>query len=213
MECTPKVRQENKRHCRGEDDVQRQASSVQPRVQAGGGGLAARKSFGSQFLTELSYQYKRDVFHNSPRRPFSSDRTGPEHNLRLDFTYLLDAANTIGLSLRAVRADANQYFEANDQWGIGASYTILYPLFGLPDPASTTLTGRFSRAIYDEPDPFIDPGVTRRDDRKEISLLNSFPLWRSLSLVLNLQYLDVSSTLPNFTYDNFSVTLGIAWRF
>ena len=179
-----------------------------------GGGLAARKSFGSQFLTELSYQYQRDVFHNSPRRPFSSDRTGPEHNVRLDFTYLLDAANTIGLSLRATRADANQDFEANDQWGIGASYTVLYPLFGLlPDPASTTLTARFSRAIYDEPDPFIDPGVTRRDDRKEISLLNSFPLWRSLSLVLNLQYLDVSSTLPNFTYDNFSVTLGVAWRF
>lgn len=179
-----------------------------------GAGTTLRRQIGPQLLAYLGYLYRRETFHNSPNRQVASDRSGNEHDLTFDLTYLIGQRDSIGFSLGGIRADARKDYEAYKEWIAALGYTLRHDAFGLVrEPVSTTLLGRFRRAVYDAPNPFIDPGTTRRDDYKEISLLNSLPVGERLSVILNVQYLDVTSTLPNFAYDDVSVTLGIAWQF
>ena len=96
---------------------------------------------------------------------------------------------------------------------VGVQQSIDPPFQITRGPWYLNLTGAYDFTNYDEPDAIIDPGVTRQDREKRISLQISVPLIDRLNLVTTGQYRDVGSNLPNFEYDDTAITVGAQWIF
>jgi len=66
---------------------------------------------------------------------------------------------------------------------------------------------------YREPNPLIDPDVTRKDREQFVGLALDTQVYKSFGLGIRLQYSRTDSNLPNFRIDNFSVSAGPTFRF
>jgi hypothetical protein len=66
---------------------------------------------------------------------------------------------------------------------------------------------------YREPNPLVDPDVTRKDRERFVGLAVDTQLYKSFGLGIRLQYSRTDSNLPNFRADNFSISAGPTFRF
>lgn len=87
----------------------------------------------------------------------------------------------------------------------------------MPELVSGRWTSSFSALVshrkFNEIDPVIDPGNKRVDRERRFQFVQTVPLWRSLSLVGMAQRTLVVSSLPNFSYTNTTLTIGLSYRF
>jgi hypothetical protein len=66
---------------------------------------------------------------------------------------------------------------------------------------------------YREPNPLVDPDVTRKDRERFVGLALDTQIYKSFGLGMRVQYSRTDSNLPNFRTDNFSVSAGPTFRF
>ena len=66
---------------------------------------------------------------------------------------------------------------------------------------------------YRDPNPLIDPDVTRKDRERYVGLALDAQVHKSFGLGIRLQYSQTDSNLPNFRTDNLSVSAGPTFRF
>ena len=66
---------------------------------------------------------------------------------------------------------------------------------------------------YREPNPLVDPDVTRQDRERYVGLALDAQLYKNFGLGIRVQYSRTNSNLPNFRTDNFSVSAGPTFRF
>ena len=66
---------------------------------------------------------------------------------------------------------------------------------------------------YREPNPLVDPDVTRRDRERYFGLAIDDLLYKNFGVGVRVQYSRTDSTLPNFRTDNLSVSAGPTFRF
>ncbi len=179
-----------------------------------GGGLTLERSFGKRLPVQINYEGRRRVFRNSDRRPTANLQTGYEHRLRLGGRYLFTPETNVGLTGWLKRETAGKGFFANREAAIGPSLTVGYPA---PWPFkrrwSSSLSAVWIWRRYDVPDPTIDPIKRRVDRERRIQFLTAIPLWKTLSLIATAQRVVVDSSLPNFKYNNTSVSVGLSYRF
>ncbi len=71
----------------------------------------------------------------------------------------------------------------------------------------------YSRYSYDAPNPFIFPGMSRVDDQYRVGLALDVPVYEQFGILTQVQYSWSESNLPNYTFNNFSVSVGPNVRF
>lgn len=71
----------------------------------------------------------------------------------------------------------------------------------------------FSRYAYDTPNPFITRFITETDNQYRVGLALDVPIHEQWGLLTQIQYSWSNSTLPNYAFDNFSVSVGPNVRF
>jgi len=71
----------------------------------------------------------------------------------------------------------------------------------------------YSRYSYDAPNPFITNLVTQVDNQYRVGLALDVPIHEQWGLLTQIQYSWSESSLPNYAFDNFSISVGPNVRF
>ncbi|MFS8038228.1 tetratricopeptide repeat protein [Xanthobacter sp. AM11] len=71
----------------------------------------------------------------------------------------------------------------------------------------------YSRYSYDAPNPFITNLITQTDNQYRVGFALDVPVYEQWGLLTQVQYSWSDSTLPNYAFDNFSVSVGPNVRF
>lgn len=178
-----------------------------------GGGLNIRKLFGLRALADATLSAEHQDFSNSSDRPTADDRTGPYYSGRGRLSYQLLPRTLLFATASGAKRDSDEDFESFDEGGGGLGVTQTYNApFGVTGISwSSSLSASIRRTVYDEADPSIDPDEKRKDTRIDVNFSTNIPVSRSFTVVVTGLYTDNDSNLPNFDYDNWAGSLGVAF--
>jgi hypothetical protein len=182
---------------------------------AGGFGIDVREEYSSALATELGYTVRFKDVRDSGRRPTASELSGTEHTIAGRVRYAVTRDAVLGLDLAYARDETDKEYNNSDRFRIMATASQRYPApFGLTaDQWTTTVFVVHSWYDFDTPDPVIDPGTTRRDREWRIGIGQVVPLSDAWSVLAQVEHIDNDSNLPNYTFTNTSVLVGVSYRF
>ncbi len=154
-------------------------------------------------------------FIDSPENPTAETQSGNELLTNLRVTHEVYPGLFVAGQVFRNRFNANEDFETYDALGAAASISYFFDNPGDPtlDPAVVRLSGAWQRRDYDKPNPIIDPNTTQKDDRYDVRLGTVVPFSKDLAATFSLTYTDNQSTLPNDSFDNFRVSVGVRYNF
>jgi len=180
-----------------------------------GGGINVRYAVSNRLLAETTFEVRDRDFTNSDRRATAEDQSGQIYVLRGGLTYQLFVDTLIGANVSAARNESEEDFENFNEGQVTLSVTQTYqdPFELTAHDWSSSLSLGVRRTEFDDPEPAVDPNVTRDETRVDIRFTTNIPIVEDVTLVLSAQHTENYSNLPNFEFDNTSGTVGINWRF
>jgi hypothetical protein len=92
-------------------------------------------------------------------------------------------------------------------------YEFSLPVFGAPHQFVIAPTIGFSLANYYAPNPIVDPFRIRTDREQRYGAIFDAQIYKNVGVRAQLQYTKIDSTLPNYTTDNFAISIGPTGRF
>lgn len=117
--------------------------------------------------------------------------------------------------LETDRTDAD--WNANVEAGLRVSVTRAVALPGVEDvlagPLSLSGFGQVSRRVFDEADPAVDPGTTRRDTDWRLGARLYAPVTARSGVALDAGWFERVSNLPNYDLDNIEVGISYVFSF
>ncbi len=177
-----------------------------------GGGVDISLPLSDRLNTDFTYQYRSVDYRNIPSRPTSTLFNGHENQVRTRVNYRFRNTWYVygEISTRFVRTEVNylDFDEYGATLGTSFEYTV-----GSMRPWLFSAYVTYYHRPYDAPDPAVDPTRTRRENEIRTGIANVIPVWRSVALVQQVDYLKTFANIPNYARDNVSVMLGAIWRF
>lgn len=173
-----------------------------------GGGASLELRVPPRWTIELTWASRFGNYQNSDFRPTARDFTGAEHSLSASVAYLIDQNTRITAGVYGVRGGARQPFYDRSGWGAFlAANTTINLTQGYAIGASAR--AGYRRTAFDDPDPSINPDVSRRDNRYEVGVLAIFPITRELAVTAEYEWYSQRSNYGFYRYDNHAVTIGL----
>src|SRR5690606_31470494 len=163
----------------------------------------------------VGFEHRFRWFNDTDDNPTASERDGHLDQLRFDARWAATPRDIIAGSLYGVYNNADAGFRSYGEHGGRLAYTRLFePLFGA-EARPLALTGAvgYRATDYDDPDPLVAPGTTRRDREWRVSGVASVGLAADWDLVVEVEYREVDSNIELYEFDNFAVTVGGVWHF
>lgn len=182
---------------------------------AGGWGIDGDYRTSETLLWGGTYENSRLVF-SSRNDIFNAPSLGGTRQiLRLHATAETAVNRFLDAELGYTDFDGNTPYTAYKGPQAKLTYTLTYPsptsAAGLP--WTTTLSGSAQQRDYRGADASVDPRTVRKDTEWRWSLVNVMPVTRDLSVLLQLEYTNIASNIPNFTNTNTAGTLGVIWKY
>lgn len=182
---------------------------------AWGSGLETTAPISKSTTAALTVFGRRREFVNNPDASTNSNSTGNDIASSLEFRTNLNADLTLAFASNYTRYIAAVASESYAEFGMTTSLTYRFK-----DPVGindrqwiAVLSAGVARAVYDQPDPTVDPNLIRQQNDVSFGLLLGIPLDESLSLVSQTSYVRRDATIANYAYDAFSTLAGVSWRF
>lgn len=186
-----------------------------PDYYAPGAGANLTLTFAPDIQGEATLEMRDKRFQNTVAATTKTNRDGIETIARLKATYLLTPSISFNLNPSWTRQNTDNDSDANTEYafGVGFLWSFGSPLKWLSAPWA--LIGNATRAytIYDSVDSTISTAQIRTDRDWRLTLTQAIPLSDDWSVVTTLGRTLRASTLPNFSYENDSVTVGANLRF
>jgi hypothetical protein len=117
--------------------------------------------------------------------------------------------------LETDRTDAD--WNANVEAGLRVSLTRAIAVPGAEDvlagPMSLSGFGQVSRRVFDDADPAVDPGTTRRDTDWRLGARLYAPVTARSGVALDAGWFERVSNLPNYDLDNIEVGISYVFSF
>jgi hypothetical protein len=183
-----------------------------------GGSLRVQHAISPTLSMFGAAKVEQQAFHNVGDATTASEQNGRNYQLTTGGNYVLDTRNRLQLTLEHTRNSAARRWESYSREGVTGSHTWL---LGSGAFLLSSLTANFDR--YDGPDPFI-ASVTRRDESVRARTTFGIPLgslgdmpegWEDVSLTATAEAYRQVSTITNYTYNNYRLSLGVGkvWEF
>lgn len=152
---------------------------------------------------------------NSDVNPTAENFEGRQITARFGFRRALTARLAIDTALSLTDSNLDASFESNVATGIELSLrqSVGNPFGSNLDPANLSLTAGYALAEYDQANPQVDPNVVQEDDRWRIGLDAAIPVAEQWLLNAGLAYARNDSNLPNDSYDNLQISIGVSYNF
>lgn len=177
-----------------------------------GAGLNARYAARANLLLEAELRYLAEDYRDTEDQPFGSLRSGQDLTFRPGLSYEIGPRTVVSGDLLAGHKNADAGFESFTDLGGGVSLTHVFA-DGVVDGWSLTGNAFYRRSAYSDPDPAVDPDVSRTDDRVDLGLSLGIPLTEALSLSLGVRHSENDSNLPNYEFDNTTVSVLTSFAF
>jgi hypothetical protein len=164
---------------------------------------------------EAVFEMRDRRFNNTVAQPNKTDRDGVETIGRLKFTYLLSPQLSVNFGPSVTRQNTDSDPDANTELGFTAGFAWTHPApFDLTSQP-WALVGSATRAFtkYDSIDATISPDQVRTDRDWRLTITQAVPLTPDWTVVTTLGRTLRTSTIPNFAFENGSVTVGASLRF
>jgi tetratricopeptide (TPR) repeat protein len=180
-----------------------------------GGGLELKKEISETANASLGYSVQDFSYHNTALRSRLTDLDGQRHEVKFDFAFSVLNNLLVNVRERIAVLNAHQPYESNWSAGSLVGATVSYDApFGITaDRWVSSVTAEYVMARYEAPDPAIDPGTTRVDDRWYFRLATAVPAAADWTVIGSVGYTDSGSNLRSYTYDNLDVSLALSYRF
>jgi hypothetical protein len=183
-----------------------------------GGGISGRVVFPAGVTLDPGVEFRRRQFDNSSNYPNASGQTGDQWIGYLNgYGSLITAAN-ISWQGRLAVTNASATYEPYAYNDLSVDFALPY---GFTAPAFAK-TGRpwtfapmagYSWTNYREPDPLVNPTITRQDRQLRVGATLDMTFLENWGLQAQVEYFDTQSTLPNFRNNDFVVSAGPTARF
>lgn len=177
-----------------------------------GGGVNGRYIARPDLLFDATFRWVAQDYKDTVDQPLGSFRNGSDLSIRPGITYEIGPQTIISGDLLFGNKTAEFDFEAFRDLGLGMSVTHVFEGQQI-DGWSLTGNAFFRRSAYRDPDPFVDPNMTRRDNRYDASLGLSIPVIDDLSLALRARYTNNDSNIPNYEFDNTTLSVLTSYVF
>lgn len=193
------------------------ATLAEDRYYAGPGvGVSARFPVGQAARFEASYEYRDRQYKNSPEYPTSEQFTGKLQTAAIAgegtlFGFLPWMVRIAGDWNRTDRAQDN--FNSYNRISADIGFPIGFMIPWVDRQAVFTPGAGVSQTNYLEPDPAVDPVITRRDKEWHVSGSLDVQVYNNWGIRTQVYYTRTDSSLPNFELDNFAVSVGPSVRF
>jgi hypothetical protein len=180
-----------------------------------GGGAEVSQVVNDQAIVDLGYAFRYKDYHNSDRSPNADDYTGDEHTLGLTGRYAIDPDWMMFGGVTVIRDDAKTAHQSNWEYGLlaGVRYSYAAPFESIQLPWQVALAVSFGERWYDDADVAVNPNTDRSDNIWQVSLNHSARVTSDISIESQIRYEDQDSNLTNYSYDNWSFTLGVLATF
>jgi tetratricopeptide (TPR) repeat protein len=179
-----------------------------------GGGLSARTGLGEWGLAEAFVETRHRRFFDSVNYPTaseqSSDLTTAGLLTDLKFGPIHWTTRFAYDSNKAV-VDYNSYKRFSID--VAFPYEFALQLFGAPHQFVVAPTVGYSFANYEAANFIVDPNVIRRDNEWRYGGIIDSQLVDNIGVRAQVNYFKINSTLPNYTTDNLSISVGPTVRF
>lgn len=182
---------------------------------AWGTGIEVTSPITANSLAALTILGRRREFVNNPEVTNNSNSTGNEFAPTLEFRVTLTPALSLNFSTSATRYIALVASESYVEYGLNAALAWRFA-----DPIGingrnwiVTLNANTARALYDQPDPTVDPSISRQQTDIGFGLTLGVPLDDRLTFVSQAGYARRDSDISNYAYEAFTVLAAMSWRF
>lgn len=187
----------------------------EPYLANGGGGVAVGWSSPLGWTAELAVERARRVFRNSDDYPIAKQQTGELSAISLQgggpIAYGVRWLARVSFARNDAKVDSYSYRQST--FDVAFPYEMAVPLWGTPRRLTIAPTAGYTRASFDDPNPFVDPFIARKDREWRVGAAFDAQLTDILGFGMRLQYAVNDSNLPNYRTRNFSVFGGPTARF
>lgn len=160
--------------------------------------------------------YRRMLYQDSWYLPFNSTYTGNEYSANTTYQFAL--TDTVALF---ANGNVQRYMTDNTAWysyvllgtGGGMQFRFADPLFRSDLPWALSLSANVQWWTYDQPDPVVDPTVTRLQWDTILNITLSVPFDERTTMTISGGRFVRSASLPNYEFVNNSFLMGVSWRF
>ncbi len=184
------------------------------------GSYGSGVEFGSLLSEKLrntsNATYRRLMYQDSWYLPFNSLYTGNEYSANTTFQYALTDVVAIfanGNLQRYMTDNSPQYSYMLLGVGAGMQFRFADPLFKSQLPWSIALSANVQWWNYDQPDPVVDPIVSRQQNDVILNITLSVPFDERTNMIVSGGRFVRSSNIPNYDFTNNSFLMGVSWRF
>ena len=187
-------------------------------LDTGGAGASLRTQLPFSVTLDTGVEYRNRDFRNSKDYPNAAFQTGHQWigyavgsgplpmlaglSWQARFAYTQDTAVYVPYSYRDASID------------VSLPYAFAAPAFAQTSRLWTIAPfGGYSFTPYREPDPLVNPTVTRLDQQWRIGTTLDMAYFDNIGFALQVQYLRTQSTIPNYRTHDFIVSGGPTIRF
>ena len=180
-----------------------------------GTGVEATAPLGPKIGGTLAIVGRQRQFVNNSDAPTNNQNSGVEAASILDLRAELAPTLLVSFNANAMRYSAVTPWESYGEFGVGASLTKRFvdPLGINGRPWQATVNIYTLIANYDQPNPVVDPTVTRTQTDLGLGMLLSVPLDERFSITAQVSYAQRWASLSNYTYNALTTLVGVGWRF
>lgn len=175
-----------------------------------GGGLEGSAPISDTMTSFAQVSLIRRDFHNGLNQ-FDSTILAADIGGAVRLAPGLDLRGALFAEAEFARDDA---FD-NQEFGLrgAAVYSYAPGIAGLDALWSLTGTARYAHRRFDRPNAVVDPNRTRNDDEFRVGLAHLFRIQDGFGVLLDADYFDRSSNIPNFDLDSFTVGVSAHFEF
>jgi tetratricopeptide (TPR) repeat protein len=180
-----------------------------------GFGIDVTMEWSEQLVSELTLEYRRPEFGTIPRLLDNQNQTGDEKVVKLRTAYQLAPNQLLLADLVYRSASTKRTFYDFTQYQATLAYSYAYPAPAQLTPGAWSVrpyVSWYSRD-YGGPDPTIDPISTRLDNQVRIGVSHSIPVADGWSVFQSVEHLWADSNIPNYTFQDTAVVVGLTRRF
>lgn len=178
-----------------------------------GAGISLYAPFGGGLGVEPFFELRERNYDNTYYYPTAGFQTGSMWTAGANVFGRINETMRWRVRLAYNDAEAELPWYAYTNWSVDAALPIEFEgLWGVKRWLVIPSAG-FSRYDYNQANPVVSPFIPRTDDQYRVGLALDVPVYENWGLLTQVQYSWSDSTLPNYSFNNFSVSVGPNVRF
>ncbi|MBI3514251.1 MAG: tetratricopeptide repeat protein [Proteobacteria bacterium] len=180
-----------------------------------GFGLDATYVWSERLASELTFEYRRPEYGTNAALGDTQNQTGDEKVIKLRTAYELSASQTVIMDLLYRSTSTKRGYYDYGQYQATLTYNLVYAApvqIAQPSWSVAPYVTWYSRP-YAGPDPLVNPAAKRFDNQVRLGVVHTIPIAENWSTYQQVEHIWGDSNIPNYSFQDTAVVVGLTRRF